>query len=95
MCGIMTEEQTKAISDDDIMTQLPREFLKNISSELKPETIIRFRELYQKFPELIDYRIKHGNVYEKAQGILIKSVALDSLRLRSTEKLNGKAPPNL
>ncbi|WP_292388745.1 hypothetical protein [Methanosarcina sp. UBA5] len=49
--------------------------------DLKPETIARFKELYKEFPELIDYRIKSGNVYEKAQATLIKSVAVSDLQV--------------
>jgi hypothetical protein len=43
--------------------------------DLKPETIAMFEKFYTEFPELINYRIKCGNVYEKAQAVLIKSVA--------------------
>jgi hypothetical protein len=43
--------------------------------DLKQETIAMFEKFCKEYPELIDYRIKFGNVYEKAQAILIKSVA--------------------
>ncbi len=43
--------------------------------DLKPETIAMFEKFYTEFPELINSRIKRGNVYEKAQAVLIKSVA--------------------
>jgi len=49
--------------------------------DLKPETIVRFKELYKEFSEIIDYRIKSGNVYEKAQATLIKSVAVSDLQV--------------
>ncbi|MCO5382133.1 MAG: hypothetical protein NHB15_08630 [Methanosarcina barkeri] len=49
--------------------------------DLKLETIDRFKELYEDFPELIDYRIKSGNIYEKAQATLIKSVAVSDLQV--------------
>jgi hypothetical protein len=49
--------------------------------DLKPETIARFKELYTDFPELIDYRIKCGNVYQMAQATLIKSVAIGDLQV--------------
>ena len=42
--------------------------------DLKPETVVRFQKIYKDFPELIDYRLKCGNVYEKAQATLIKNV---------------------
>ncbi len=44
-------------------------------NDLKPDTIGMFKKFYTEFHELIDYRIKCGNVYEQAQAILIKSVA--------------------
>jgi len=47
---------------------------------LKVETITKFKELYNYFPELIEYRIKSGNIYEKAQATLIKSVAVSDLQ---------------
>ncbi len=43
--------------------------------DLKPETIAVFEKFSKEYPELIDYRIKFGNVYEKAQATLIKNVA--------------------
>lgn len=43
--------------------------------DLKPETIAMFKEFYKEYPELINYRMKCGNMYEKAQAILIKNVA--------------------
>ncbi|WP_292374267.1 hypothetical protein [Methanosarcina sp. UBA411] len=49
--------------------------------DLKPETISRFKELYKEFPELIDYRIKSGNIYEKAQAMLIKSAVVSDLQV--------------
>lgn len=48
--------------------------------DLKPQTIKMLKDLYKKFPELIDYQIKFGNVYEKAQATLIKSVAIGDLQ---------------
>jgi hypothetical protein len=47
--------------------------------KFKSETIAKFKELYSCFPELIEYRIKSGNVYEKAQATLIKSIAVGDL----------------
>ena len=43
--------------------------------DLKPETIAMFKKLYTEFSELIDYRLKCGNMYEQAKATLIKSVA--------------------
>ncbi len=43
--------------------------------DLKPKTVAMFKKFYTEFPELINYRIKCGNMYEKAQAILIKNVA--------------------
>lgn len=57
--------------------------------DLKPETIARFKELYKEFPELIDYRIKSGNIYEKVQATLIRSVAVSDLQV-----LDCLAAPN-
>jgi hypothetical protein len=48
--------------------------------DLKPKTISIFRKFYKESPELIEYRLKCGNVYEKAQAILIKSVAESVLK---------------
>jgi hypothetical protein len=42
--------------------------------DLKPETVVKFQKIYKDFPELVDYRLKCGNVYEKAQATLIKNV---------------------
>lgn len=50
-------------------------------SKLKDETILRFKELYRDYPELIEYRIKSGNMYQKAQATLIKSVAVSDLQV--------------
>jgi hypothetical protein len=49
--------------------------------DLKPETIAMFENFYKEFPELIDHRIKCGNLYEKAQAMLIKSVAESVLQI--------------
>lgn len=43
---------------------------------LTPETIGTFKRIYTDYPELIDYRIRHGNKYQQAQATLIKNVAL-------------------
>ncbi len=48
--------------------------------DLKPETIAMFEKFYKEYPELIDYRLKCGNVSEKAQAKLIKSVAESVLK---------------
>lgn len=50
------------------------------TDDLKPETVERLKELYKNFPELIDYQIKFGNMYERAQATLIKSVALSDCK---------------
>jgi hypothetical protein len=47
---------------------------------LKLNTITKLKELYKEFPGLIEYRIKSGNIYEKAQATLIKSVAVSDLQ---------------
>ncbi len=47
--------------------------------DLKPETIAVFKKFYKEYPELINYRMKCGNMYEKAQAILIKNVAEEVL----------------
>lgn len=68
--------------------------------KFKSETIARFKELYNEFPELIDYRIKYGNVYEKAQSMLIRSVAVsdlqvpDCLEATNTCKTSVEYPPS-
>ena len=49
--------------------------------DLKVATIEKFKELYKNFPELIDYRINSGNIYEKAQATLIKNVAVSDLQV--------------
>jgi hypothetical protein len=54
--------------------------------DLKPETIAMFEKFYIEYPELIDYRIKFGNVYEKAQAISIKSVAESVLQNTAAAK---------
>ena len=54
--------------------------------DLKPETIAMFEKFYKEYPELIDYRIKCGNVYEKAQAILIKNVAESVLQNTAAAK---------
>jgi hypothetical protein len=54
--------------------------------DLKPETISRFKELYKNFPELIEYRIKFGNIYEKAQATLIKRAAESVLQMPGAAK---------
>jgi hypothetical protein len=43
--------------------------------DLKPETITKFKKFYEEYPKLIAYRLKCENMYEKAQAMLIKSVA--------------------
>jgi hypothetical protein len=48
--------------------------------DLKVETKTKFKELYKEFPELIEYRIQSGNLYEKAQATLIKTVAVSDLQ---------------
>lgn len=48
--------------------------------DLKQETITKFKEIYENFPELIDYRIKSGNVYQVAQATLIKKIAVGDLQ---------------
>ena len=53
---------------------------------LKPETIVIFKKLYKEYYELIDYRRKFGNVYEKAQAILIQSVAESVLQNTTAAK---------
>jgi hypothetical protein len=54
--------------------------------DLKPETIAVFEKFSKEYPELIDYRIKFGNVYEKAQAILIKSVVGSVLKYPTAAK---------
>ena len=54
--------------------------------DLKPETIAMFKKFYEEYPELIAYRLKCGNVYEKAQAILIKSVAESILQNTAAAK---------
>jgi hypothetical protein len=49
-------------------------------NQLKTETVIKFKELYRDYPELIEYRIKSGNIYQKAQATLIKKIAVSDLR---------------
>lgn len=45
-------------------------------SQYKPETIVTFKKMYSERKETIDYLEKFGNLYEKAQAMLIKSVAI-------------------
>ncbi len=54
--------------------------------DLKPETTAILGKFYTEYPELIDYKIKFGNVYEKAQAILIKSVAESALQNTAATK---------
>jgi len=54
--------------------------------DLKPETVIKFQKIYKEYYELIDYRRKFGNVYEKAQAILIQSVAESVLQNTTAAK---------
>jgi hypothetical protein len=54
--------------------------------DLKPETVIKFQKIYKDFSELIDYRLKCGNVYEKAQATLIKNVAESVLQNTTAAK---------
>lgn len=56
-------------------------YIKLHTNGLKPDTIKKLKELYRDFPELIEYLIKFGNVYEKAQATLIKSVAVSDLQV--------------
>lgn len=56
---------------------------------LKEETIESFKEIYKNFPELIDYRIKSGNVYQMAQATLIKSIAVGNLQMPEAAKQSG------
>lgn len=49
-------------------------------NQLKAETVIKFKELYRDYPELIEYRIKSGNIYQKAQATLIKKIAVSDLQ---------------
>jgi hypothetical protein len=53
-----------------------------ITEDLKPETVDRLKEIYEEFPELIEYYIKFGNVYEKAQATLIKRISLSDCKCR-------------
>ena len=55
-------------------------------NDLNPETITMFKKFYKEYPELIDYRIKFGNMYEKAQAILIKSVGESILQNTTATK---------
>jgi hypothetical protein len=48
--------------------------------DLKSSTKVVFKELYNNYHELIEYRINSGNIYEKAQATLIKSVAFGDLQ---------------
>jgi len=43
--------------------------------DLQPKTVTMFKKFYEEYPKLIAYRLKCGNMYEKAQAMLIKSVA--------------------
>ena len=57
--------------------------------DLKEATIEKFKELYTNFQELIDYRINSGNIYEKAQATLIKSVAVGDLQVPDCLEASG------
>lgn len=46
--------------------------------QYRPETIIIFKKMYNEKKETIDYLEKFGNLYDKAQAMLIKSVALEN-----------------
>lgn len=50
------------------------------TEDLKPETVLKLKKIYTDFPELIEYHIKFGNVYEKAQATIIKGVALSDCK---------------
>jgi len=57
--------------------------------DLQPETVAMFKKFYEEYPELIAYRLKCGNVYEKAQAILIKNVAGSVLKYPTAAKQSG------
>ena len=63
-------------------------------NDLKQETIEMFKKLYTEFHELIDYRMKCGNVYEMAQATLIKSVveSVSQIPQRPSSRIFCKTP---
>ena len=50
------------------------------------ETLTWFKELNMNFYGLIEYLIESGNVYVKAQAILIKNVAVSNSRISAAAK---------
>ncbi len=57
--------------------------------DLKIDTIKKFKKLYNYYFDLIEYRIKSGNIYEKAQATLIKSVAVSSMQAPDCLEASG------
>jgi hypothetical protein len=46
---------------------------------LSSATITRFKSLYAKFPDQINYRIRFGSAMERAQSLVIKNVAMGAV----------------
>lgn len=58
-------------------------------SSINPSTVSKFKQLYSECKDSIEYRIAHGNPYQRAQCNIIKSIAIGNIKEVANENVEN------